>query len=287
MTNRTLLLFKRRSWLRTRMGSLPSRRKPAATQPVPPTHQPTGLGPRQTAIAVCDFPSGQPILKMGEQLHLLSEDGEWWKVVSVATGKDCYVPSNYITKISDKWLYEDISREKAEELLMLPSNHEGSFLIRKSQMMKGCYSLSIRHSQHGAWDSVKHYHINYLENNRLYITSRLTFPNLQDLVDYYSDCRDGLCCRLQEPCFIQGSDSGLLPNHSESVTVKQPNVNWQEINHSELLSQDPLPEDFPISLGLREAINSYLLMTEDLPLEDASAKKRRRCKDGNHLSHRT
>lgn len=35
------------------------------------------------------------------------------------------------------WLYEDISREKAEELLMLPSNHEGSFLIRKSQMIKG------------------------------------------------------------------------------------------------------------------------------------------------------
>lgn len=36
-----------------------------------------------------------------------------------------------------RWLYEDISREKAEELLMLPSNHEGSFLIRKSQMIKG------------------------------------------------------------------------------------------------------------------------------------------------------
>lgn len=36
-----------------------------------------------------------------------------------------------------RWLYEGISREKAEELLMLPPNRKGSFLIRKSQMMKG------------------------------------------------------------------------------------------------------------------------------------------------------
>ncbi|KAL8179290.1 UNVERIFIED_CONTAM: hypothetical protein K2H54_062581 [Gekko kuhli] len=156
-------------------------------------------------------------------------DGEWWKVVSVATGKDCYVPSNYIAKISYRWLYEGVSREKAEELLMLPSNREGSFLIRKSQMME--------------------------------------------------DSRDGLCCRLQEPCFIQGSDLGLLPHLSKPVIVKQPNLNWQEINSSELLSQGPLPEDSSVSLGLREAINSYLLVTEDLPLEDMPTKKRKKCKD--------
>ncbi|XP_054837214.1 src-like-adapter 2 [Eublepharis macularius] len=263
------------------MGSLPSRRKPAATWPVPENHQPLGLGPRKTAVAVCNFPFGQvePILKMGEQLNLLSEDGEWWKVVSVATGKNCYVPSNCIAKISHRWLFEGISREKAEELLMLPSNHEGSFLIRKSQMRKGCYSLSVRHSQRGSCDSVKHYRINCLENNWVYITSRLTFPSLQDLVDYYSDSRDGLCCCLQEPCFIQGSDSGFLPNLSRPVIVKMPNLDWQEINSSELLSEKPQPEDSPISLGLREALSSYLLMTEDLPLEDTSTKKGKKCKD--------
>nr|XP_056700839.1 src-like-adapter 2 [Euleptes europaea] len=232
-------------------------------------------------IAVWDFPSGQaePILKMGEQLHLLSEDGEWWKVISVATGRHCHIPSNHVAKISYRWLYEGISREKAEELLMLPSNREGSFLIRKSQTRKGCYSLSVRHAQHGGWDSVKHYRINCLENNWIYITSRLTFPSLQDLVDHYSDSRDGLCCRLQEPCFIQGSDSGLLPSLSKPVTVKQPNHNWQEINSSDLLSEGPLPEDSPISLGLREAISSYLLVTEDLPLENTSTKKGKKCKD--------
>lgn len=48
---------------------------------------------------------------------------------------------------------------------------------------------------------------------------------------------------------------------------------------SSKLSQDLLPEDSPISLGLREAINSYLLVTEDLPSEDRSTKKRKKCKD--------
>ncbi|XP_048351858.1 src-like-adapter 2 isoform X2 [Sphaerodactylus townsendi] len=229
------------------MGSLFSRRKP-----VPQNHQPTGCGPRHTAIAICNFPPGpaEQILQMGEQLHLLSQ-----------------------------WLYDGISREKAEELLMMPSNRDGSFLIRKSQMRKGCYALSVRHAQHGGWDSVKHYRINCLENNWIYITCHLTFPHLQDLVDYYSDSQDGLCCRLQEPCFIQGSDSGLLPSLSKPVTVKQSNLNWQEINSSELLSENLLPEDSPISLGLRDAINSYVLVTEDLPLETRSTRKGKKCKD--------
>ncbi|XP_048351857.1 src-like-adapter 2 isoform X1 [Sphaerodactylus townsendi] len=258
------------------MGSLFSRRKP-----VPQNHQPTGCGPRHTAIAICNFPPGpaEQILQMGEQLHLLSQNGEWWKVTSVATGRDCYIPSSHIAKITYRWLYDGISREKAEELLMMPSNRDGSFLIRKSQMRKGCYALSVRHAQHGGWDSVKHYRINCLENNWIYITCHLTFPHLQDLVDYYSDSQDGLCCRLQEPCFIQGSDSGLLPSLSKPVTVKQSNLNWQEINSSELLSENLLPEDSPISLGLRDAINSYVLVTEDLPLETRSTRKGKKCKD--------
>ncbi|XP_048351859.1 src-like-adapter 2 isoform X3 [Sphaerodactylus townsendi] len=208
------------------MGSLFSRRKP-----VPQNHQPTGCGPRHTAIAICNFPPGpaEQILQMGEQLHLLSQNGEWWKVTSVATGRDCYIPSSHIAKITYRWLYDGISREKAEELLMMPSNRDGSFLIRKSQMRK--------------------------------------------------DSQDGLCCRLQEPCFIQGSDSGLLPSLSKPVTVKQSNLNWQEINSSELLSENLLPEDSPISLGLRDAINSYVLVTEDLPLETRSTRKGKKCKD--------
>ena len=36
-----------------------------------------------------------------------------------------------------RWLYEGLSREKAEELLLLPGNHGGAFLIRESQTRRG------------------------------------------------------------------------------------------------------------------------------------------------------
>ncbi|XP_053101547.1 src-like-adapter 2 [Hemicordylus capensis] len=268
------------------MGSLPSRRKQIRTPPSPEDSQDFGLDSRQSgvntpiAVAVCNFPSGhaEPILRMGEQLNLLSEDGDWWKVVSVATGKDCYIPSNHVAKISHRWLYEGINREKAEELLLLPSNHEGSFLIRERQMRKGCYSLSVRHTNHESWDCVKHYRINRLENSWLYISPRLTFSSLQELVDYYSEIGEGLCCCLKAPCFIEGYNSGLQHSLSKPIVVKKPAFNWQEINSSDLLDNQ-LPEDSPISLGLREAISSYLLITEDLPSEDTFSKKERRRND--------
>ncbi|KAJ7331881.1 hypothetical protein JRQ81_014061 [Phrynocephalus forsythii] len=270
------------------MGSLLSRRKQIPTEPSrqPNTENGEALnltsGRRTTgastsiAVAVCDFPSGhaQPILRMGEQLNLLTEDGEWWKVGSVATGKECYVPRKHVAKISHRWLYEGINRAKAEELLLLPPNHEGSFLIRESQMRKGGYSLSVRHTNRESWYCVKHYRINCLANNWLYISPHLTFPSLQDLVDYYSETGDGLCCCLKEPCFIQRSSPNLPYNLSKPVVVKKPALNWQELSSSDLLSENSPPEDSPISLGLREAVSSYLLMTENLSLDDTLCKGR-------------
>lgn len=50
----------------------------------------------------------------------------------------------------------------------------------------GCYSLSVRRSERASWDSVTHYRIYRLENGWLYISPRLTFPTLHDLVDHYS-----------------------------------------------------------------------------------------------------
>ncbi|KAM6053406.1 src-like-adapter 2 isoform 2-T3 [Theristicus caerulescens] len=85
-----------------------------------------------------------------------------------------------------RWLYEGVSRQKAEELLLRPGNRSGSFLIRESQTRRGCYSLSVRRSERASWDSVTHYRIHRLENGWLYISPRLTFPSLHDLVDHYS-----------------------------------------------------------------------------------------------------
>nr|XP_032645151.1 src-like-adapter 2 isoform X1 [Chelonoidis abingdonii] len=205
---------------------------------------------------------------------LSSRVGEWWNVVSLVTGKECSVPSSHVAKVWHRWLYEGVSREKAEELLLLPCNHSGSFLIRESQTRQGCYSLSVRHTNHSSWDSVKHYRINRLENGWLYIAPRLTFPSLQELVDYYSEIGDGLCCLLKEPCFIQGAVRVPAQNLALPVVVKKSSLNWEELDSSALFSEAPAPEgESPVSLGLREAISSYLFLTEELPPEKGSLWK--------------
>ncbi|MBV98921.1 Src-like-adapter, partial [Eschrichtius robustus] len=79
------------------------------------------------------------------------------------------------------WLFEGLGRDKAEELLQLPDTKIGSFMIRESETKRGFYSLSVRHRQ------VKHYRIFRLPNNWYYISPRLTFQCLEDLVNHYSD----------------------------------------------------------------------------------------------------
>ncbi|XP_042657229.1 src-like-adapter 2 isoform X6 [Tyto alba] len=123
------------------MGSQPSRERPLSAPPaVAKTLQPP-LPPQAApcsplALALCDFPSGTgaaTVLRMGEQLRILAEDGEWWLVVSKVSGKECHVPSSCVAKVRHRWLYEGVSRQKAEELLLQPGNRSGSFLIRESQ----------------------------------------------------------------------------------------------------------------------------------------------------------
>uniref|UniRef100_A0A8C8VN92 Src-like-adapter 2 n=1 Tax=Pelusios castaneus TaxID=367368 RepID=A0A8C8VN92_9SAUR len=256
------------------MGSLPSRRQQLVSQSSPIAPMQAGLN-SSVAVAVCSFPAGgevETILRPGEQLQILSEDGEWWTVVSLATGRECVVPSSHVAKVRHRWLYEGISREKAEELLLLPCNHSGSFLIRESQTRKGGYSLSVRRSNQASWDSVKHYRIHRLENGWLYIAPRLTFPSLQDLVDYYTEIGEGLCCLLREPCFIHGAERAPAPNPPPAV-VKPSALNWQELDSSVLFSAAPATEEAPVSLGLREAISSYLFLTEGLPPASGSSEK--------------
>lgn len=106
---------------------------------------------------------------------------------------------------------------------------------------------------------------------------------------------EGLCCSLGEPCSTQGPRVAPVP--AMPAVVKKPSLNWDQIDrwgragkglglrsppvpgtrgsglpthprlpsHSSLLfsgAASPPDEDSPISLGLREAISSYLLLTE-------------------------
>uniref|UniRef100_A0A663N1X1 Src like adaptor 2 n=1 Tax=Athene cunicularia TaxID=194338 RepID=A0A663N1X1_ATHCN len=190
----------------------------------------------------------------------------------VVSGKECHVPSSCVAKVRHRWLYKGISRQKAEELLLGPGNHSGSFMIRESQSRRGCFSLSVRHSEHGSWDSVTHYRIHHLENGWLYISPCLTFPSLHALVDHYSDLGEGLCCLLREPCSTQGGKGAPAP--ALPAVMNKPSLNWDKIDRYSLLLSEATAaaEDSPISLGLREAVSSYLLLTEAAP-ERGSPKK--------------
>ncbi|XP_007932929.1 src-like-adapter 2 [Orycteropus afer afer] len=268
------------------MGSLPSRGKTLPNPSSSPSAQGQEHVPMQaerskaTAVALGSFPVGEQAelsLRLGEPLTIISEDGDWWTVLSEVSGREYSIPSMHAAKVSHGWLYEGLSREKAEELLLLPGNPGGAFLIRESQSRRGCYSLSVRLSRPTSWDRIRHYRIQHLDNGWLYISPRFTFPSLQALVDHYSELADDICCLLKEPCALQRA--GPLPDKAipPPVTVQRMPINWEELDSSLLLSEASAPgEASLLSEGLREALSSYISLTEDISLNDAKAQRRGR-----------
>ncbi|XP_072259707.1 src-like-adapter 2 isoform X1 [Pyxicephalus adspersus] len=265
------------------MGSLPSKRGYSAIQATLTNSQANlaGVADKCIFVALYNFPAGGQTdisVRLGEQLNVLSEDGEWWKVMSVISGRECYIPRDYVAKVYNRWLFKGINREKAEELLLMSSNRTGSFLIRESETRRGCYSLSVRKSNQVSRDSIKHYRINQLENGWLYISPRLTFATLQDIVDYYSEIADGICCILKDPCIIQGFIPPVVPN-TQPIIVRRPTLNWTDLDSSALFTEDSnLNEDCPLSLGLREAVSSYMFMTEDKDSKTTALERKHRWK---------
>ncbi|POI26158.1 hypothetical protein CIB84_010092, partial [Bambusicola thoracicus] len=62
------------------------------------------------------------------------------------------------------------------------------------------YSLSVRDSDSAHGDIIKHYRIRSLDGGGYYISPRMTFATLPELIHHYSQRGDGLCQRLMAPC---------------------------------------------------------------------------------------
>lgn len=237
--------------------------------PAPPERPPPcSDGMESDFLAVLtDYPSpdiSPPIFRRGEKLRVLSDEGGWWKAISLSTGRENYIPGICVARVYHGWLFEGLGRDKAEELLQLPDTKIGSFMIRESETKKGFYSLSVRHRQ------VKHYRIFRLPNNWYYISPRLTFQCLEDLVNHYSEVADGLCCVLTTPCLTQSTATAPAVRAPESpVTLRQKTLDWRKMSR---LKEDaegtggPLGVDESLfSYGLRESIASYLSLAGDRP----------------------
>ncbi|KAF5917812.1 hypothetical protein HPG69_009965, partial [Diceros bicornis minor] len=135
------------------------------------------------------------------------------------------------------------------------------------------YSLSVRLSRTASWDRIKHYRIQRLDNGWLYISPRLTFPSLQALVDHYSELADDICCLLKEPCALRRAGPLLGKAIPLPVTVQTTPLNWKELDSSLLFSEaSATGEASLLSEGLREALSSYISLTDDTSLDDARPK---------------
>uniref|UniRef100_A0A8D2AWB0 Tyrosine-protein kinase n=1 Tax=Sciurus vulgaris TaxID=55149 RepID=A0A8D2AWB0_SCIVU len=154
----------------------------------------------------------------GEKLQVLKETGDWWLARSLVTGREGYVPSNFVAPVEtlevEKWFFRSISRKEAERQLLAPVNKAGAFLIRESETNKGAFSLSVKDVTTQG-EMVKHYKIRSLDEGGYYISPRIAFPSLQALVQHYSKKGDGLCQRLTLPCVSLASQNPWVQDEWE------------------------------------------------------------------------
>uniref|UniRef100_A0A8C3AP85 Src like adaptor 1a n=2 Tax=Cyclopterus lumpus TaxID=8103 RepID=A0A8C3AP85_CYCLU len=222
-------------------------------------------------VVLQDYPLpeiSEPIYRMGEKLRLIAQEAYWWRVRSVQTQKENYIPNSHVAKVYHGWLFEGVERQKAEELLCLPGNRVGSFLVRESARERGLYSLSVKHR------IVKHYRIFRLENSWYYISPRLTFQCLEDMINHYCDFADGLCCALTSPCL-----SGMTPPPAASPgappVVMRRNFDWKKIDRRQLVSTDSRSDNM-VSYGVRNSIAAYLSFSGNQNSEQTRAESRKK-----------
>ncbi|XP_078072201.1 tyrosine-protein kinase Yes isoform X1 [Mustelus asterias] len=170
--------------------------------------------------------------KKGERFQIINNtEGDWWEARSITTGKNGYIPSNYVAPAdsiqAEEWYFGKMGRKDAERLLLHPGNPRGTFLVRESETTKGAFSLSIRDWDEVKGDNVKHYKIRKLDSGGYYITTRAQFESLQKLVKHYTDHADGLCHRLTTVCpTVKPQTQGLakdaweIPRDSLRLEIK-------------------------------------------------------------------
>ena len=106
---------------------------------------------------------------------------------------------------------------------MQPFNDYGSFLIRDSETTPGDYSLSIRDTE-----NVRHYKIRRLDVGGFFVTRRVNFETIPELVQYYQKQADGLCANLKAPCLIseKPQTAGLSKEANEAWEIDRKSIHF-------------------------------------------------------------
>ncbi|XP_053201988.1 tyrosine-protein kinase Fyn-like [Panonychus citri] len=189
------------------------------------SHGSHGSNNQQIVIALYNYNAkdeGDLSFRKGDRLIILDDgDPDWWLAKHKVTNQKGYIPRNYVVTEAietEEWFFGKISRREAEKLMLAGDLPRGTFLIRNSEQTAGAYSLSIRDWESSKGDHVKHYKIKTLDNGGYFVTTRKTFPTLQDLVDYYSEGANGLCHALTKPC--PKTKPSYWPNKKDEIERK-------------------------------------------------------------------
>lgn len=203
--------------------------------PLPPTppEQKLHQAGQKIYVALYDYEartSDDLSFKVDDELVITNNtDGDWWQARNLKTYKEGFIPSNYVTLKNSldtmDWFQGRIKRSEAEKMLT-DTRYPGSFLVRESESRPGDYSLSMLDNE----SMVKHYRIRLMDNGDYYISKRVTFRDIPDLIDHYGKEADGLATRLKKAVGKKGGPNTLpslthedrweIPRHEIKKTVK-------------------------------------------------------------------
>nr|XP_025037691.1 tyrosine-protein kinase Lck [Pelodiscus sinensis] len=180
-------------------------------------------------------------LQKGETLRLLEESGEWWRAQSLTTGQEGYIPYNFVARVNSLgafprvWFQErrvvegPVAHHRPGRLHSLQLRRQGEQPGARTSRLDlgeggqgaglegrrlrgrkgatsfpgGSFSLSVRDFDQTHGEMVKHYKIRNMDQGGFYISPRITFSSLHELVEHYTHSTDGLCTRLGKPCQTQ------------------------------------------------------------------------------------
>ncbi|XP_069506919.1 protein-tyrosine kinase 6 [Ambystoma mexicanum] len=187
-----------------------SRASTPTPAPTPTPARTLNHGTGQLHVSLWDFEARteeEVSFEVGDLFQVLDATGEWWRAKKVEScGRRCneigYVPRNYLaeqeTGDDQPWLFGELSRTEATNMLMAPENTRGTFLVRSREKEGFEYALSVRDEK-----SVRHFRILQNAQRMFHVNSMSFFADLESLIQHYKEISLISGLRLTKPCTKQ------------------------------------------------------------------------------------
>lgn len=129
--------------------------------------------------------------KRGSILKILSkeDDKNWYR--AELDGKEGYVPHNYITMKSHPWYVGNVTRSRAEQMLMQANYPDGTFLVRRSESAPGEFSITVKYG-----DGVQHFKV-LRDGAGKYFLWTEKFTSLNELIDHHREASVSRTCCIK------------------------------------------------------------------------------------------